>query len=387
MDQYFATTYTGLENILKSELEAVGAKNLEIQKRGVRFTGTPRIMYRANLECRTVLKVLKEIATFHLKEANDLYQVSKNIPWEKHIPPGKTFAIDTDVFSRFYDNTMYAAQVCKDGVVDRIRDERGERPSVDRKMPDIEIHLFVRQQEGAIYLNSSGKSLHVRAYKKYAGAAPVSEVLAAGLVQLTGWDRQRALLNPMCGSGTLMIEAHRLARNIPSQIHRNYFSFKNWPDFDPERWELIVKGAKMRVTRDSPEIIGFDSNPRAVSGAKSNTASAGSFRGIQIYNHDFFKYEPTVEKATVIINPPYNVRLHLKDQRRFYNRINNMLYQHYRDYDNWILCPEEISLKAAGFRVSKEFTVYNGPIKCRFAQLSFSSKRTARENKHKIRQG
>lgn len=143
----------------------------------------------------------------------------------------------------------------------------------------------------------------------------------------------------------------------------------------------------MRVNRSSPEIIGFDSNPKAVTGAKRNTAAAGSFRGIQIYNHDFFKYEPNVENATVIINPPYDVRLRLNDQKRFYNRISKMLYQHYRHYDNWILCPVEISLKSAGFRIEKEYTVFNGPIECRFAKLDFKSKRSSGEKNQNSKTG
>src|SRR5690606_11726777 len=183
------------------------------------------------------------------------------------------------------------------------------------------------------------------------------------------------LLNPMCGSGSLMIEAHRYARNIPSQINRKSFSFQHWPNYDEERWELILKGAKMRVNRNSPEIIGFDFNNDAVQGAKKNALTAGSFKSLQIYNHDFFKYEPPLEHATVIINPPYNVRLKVEDQLRFYNQINNMLYRHYKSYDNWIICPVDINLRKAGFRVEKEFIVYNGPIKCQFVKLSFASKR------------
>src|SRR5680860_517888 len=249
MDQYIAKTYTGLEPILKAELKALGAKNIVLQKRGVTFTGTPRIMYRANLESRVALKVLTEIASFSIEETQDVYTRSKEIEWEKLIPEGKTFAIDTDVFSSFFDNTMYAALICKDAIVDRIRDIRGERPSVDKKKPDIDITLFIRDKSVTISLNSSGQSLHIRGYKKYPGIAPLSEVLAAGLIQITGWDGDSPFINPMCGSGSLLIEAQRYARNIPSQINRNSFSFQHWPNYDEERWELILKGAKMRVNR------------------------------------------------------------------------------------------------------------------------------------------
>lgn len=376
MDQYIAKTYTGLEHILERELKNLGASDLEVQKRGVAFSGTPRIMYRANLESRVALKVLSEIASFSIEEAQDVYTESMKIKWEKIIPEGKTFAIDTDVFSPFFDNTMYAALVCKDAIVDRIREVRGERPSVEKKTPDIDITLFIRDKSVVISLNSSGQSLHIRGYKKYPGIAPLSEVLAAGLIQLTGWDGESPFLNPMCGSGSLLIEAQRYGRNIPSQINRKGFSFQHWPNYDEERWELILKGAKMRVNRRSnPEIIGFDYNDDVVQGAKKNARTAGSFRSVQIYNHDFFKYEPPLEKATVIVNPPYNVRLRVDDTIRFYNQINNMLYRHYKNYDNWIICPAEVNLKRAGFRIEKSFTVFNGPIKCQFAKLSFASKR------------
>lgn len=376
MDQYIAKTFTGLESILRSELEMLGASDLQIQKRGVAFKGTPRIMYRVNLESRLALKVLSEITSFTIAESQDVYTRSKEIEWEKFIPPGKTFAIDTDVFSSFFDNTMYAALICKDAIVDRIRDVRGERPTVEKKNPDIDITLFIRDTNVTISLNSSGQSLHIRGYKKYPGIAPLSEVLAAGLIQLTGWDRESPLLNPMCGSGSLLIEANRYARNIPSQINRKGFSFQHWPGYDEERWELIYKGAKMRVNRNSPEIIGFDYNNDAIQGAKKNALKAGSFRSLQIYNHDFFRYEPPLEKATVIINPPYNVRLKVNDQQRFYNQINNMLYRQYKDYNNWLICPVDLNLRKAGFRIDEEIIVYNGPIRCQFVKLSFSSKRS-----------
>lgn len=386
MDQYIAKTYTGLEQILEKELKDLGANDLEVQKRGVAFSGTPRIMYRANLESRVALKVLSELASFTIEEAQDVYTESKKIEWEKIIPEGKTFAIDTDVFSPFFDNTMYAALVCKDAIVDRIRDARGERPSVQKKDPDIDITLYIRDKTVVISLNSSGQSLHIRGYKKFPGIAPLSEVLAAGLIQLTGWDGESPFLNPMCGSGSLLIEAHRYARNIPSQINRKSFSFQHWPGYDEERWELIMKGAKMRVNRtNNPEIIGFDYNDDTVQGAKKNTRTAGSFRSIQIYNHDFFKYEPPLEKATVIVNPPYNVRLRVDDTIRFYNQINNMLYRHYKNYDNWIICPAEVNLRRAGFRVEKSYVVFNGPIKCQFAKLSFASKRNNRSGDPSLR--
>lgn len=375
MDQYIAKTFTGLETFLADELKELGATDLKVQNRGVAFSGTPRIMYRVNLESRLALKVLSEITSFKIDQAQDVYTRAREIEWEKFIPEGKTFAIDTDVFSSYFDNTMYAALICKDAIVDRIREVRDERPTVDKKDPDIDITLFIRETSATISLNSSGQSLHIRGYKKYPGIAPLSEVLAAGLIQITGWDRESPLINPMCGSGSLMIEAQRYARNIPSQINRKKFSFQHWPNYDEERWELILKGAKMRVNRNSPEIIGFDYNKEAIQGAKKNALTAGSFKSLQIYDHDFFKYEPPLEKATVILNPPYNVRLHVEDQMRFYNQINNMLYRHYKAYDNWIICPVDINLRKAGFRVEKEFIVYNGPIKCQFAKLSFASKR------------
>ena len=385
MYQYIAKTLTGLEPLLRAELESLGAKDLQIQKRGVSFTGTPRVMYRANLESALSLKVLQELASFTIEESQDVYQRSLEIEWEKYILPGKTFLIDTDVFSSFFDNTMYAALICKDAIVDRIRNVRGERPSVDKKRPDVEISLFIREKSVVISLNTSGQSLHVRRYKKYQGIAPLNEVLAAGLIQLTGWDGTTPFLNPMCGSGTLLIEAHRFSRNIPVQVNRKVFGFQKWPDFDEARWELIVKGARMRINRNKAEIIGFDRDIKAVKGTKENAHSAGCFSGLQIYNHDFFKYEPGLETATVIINPPYNVRLKVEDQQRFFNQINNKLYRDYRYYDNWLICPADLNLRKAGFRIEKEFIVYNGPIRCQFVKLDFGSKRS-RPNKGNARE-
>lgn len=369
MDRYLVKTYTGLEQVLAKELQDIHAQDIVVEKRAVQFSGTPKIMYRANLECRTALKILKEISQCQLTEAKDLYHASVNIPWEKYIQPHHTFSIEHDVISTFFNNSMYASLLCKDGIVDRIRSERGNRPNVSKKDADIQITVHIREKEATIFLNSSGTSLHIRSYKKYSGIAPVSEVLAAGLIKLTQWEAHQPFLNPMCGSGTFLIEAQRIAQNIPSQIHRKKFCFFNWPDFDQERWDLILKGAKMRIDRRSPEIIGFDHHKDTVKGAKTNTLSAGGFKFIQLYDFDFFRYQPKIKKGTVIINPPYNVRLPLPDNLKFYKEMGFILRKEYKGLDIWILCPHEISLKQAGFKIQQEYTVFNGPIRCRFAQL------------------
>ncbi|GAA5222084.1 THUMP domain-containing class I SAM-dependent RNA methyltransferase [Membranihabitans marinus] len=369
MNQYIAKTYTGLEEVLAAELEKIHANDITIEKRAVKFKGTPKIMYRANYECRTALKILKELSSFHLDTADDLYINALDIPWEKLIEPSQTFSIDHDVISEFFNNSMYASLLCKDAIVDRIRQHHGIRPNVDKDKADIQITVFVRDQEAIIYLNSSGSSLHLRAYKKYSGIAPVSEVLAAGLIALSGWDPDTPFLNPMCGSGTFLIEAQRIAQNIPAQVHRKYFCFKNWPDFDEERWELVIKGAKMRILRTPPTIIGFDHHSDTLKGAKTNTLAAGSFKFTQLYNFDFFKYQPKIKKGTVIVNPPYNMRLQIEDNMDFYRKMSRVFSEEYRGLDIWILCPHEISLKKAGFKIRKEYTVYNGPIRCRFANI------------------
>ncbi|WP_236974872.1 THUMP domain-containing class I SAM-dependent RNA methyltransferase [Membranihabitans maritimus] len=369
MDQYVVKTYTGLEKILAQELKNIHAHNINIEKRAVSFTGTPKIMYRANFECRTALKVLKTISDFTISEAKDLYKKAMDIAWEDYIPDEHTFSIENDIISDHFDNTMYGALLVKDAIVDRIRDKRGNRPNVNRKNADIQFTVFIRNEEVTLFLNTSGPSLHKRSYKKYGGIAPLSEVLAAGLILLSGWDPTTPFLNPMCGSGTFLVEAQRIAQNIPPQIHRKFFCFKKSPDFDEDRWELILKGSKMRIDRRPPTIIGFDNSREAVNGTKANTMKAGSFKSCQIYNFDFFKYKPTVDSGTVLLNPPYNKRLPLKDNLRFYKRINSTLKQFYKGFNVWLICPHEISLRQAGFKTEKEMTVYNGPIRCRFAKI------------------
>ncbi|MCC7051151.1 MAG: class I SAM-dependent RNA methyltransferase [Bacteroidia bacterium] len=364
-----AKTFFGLEQVLANELQALGAENIEPANRAVSFTGTKEIMYKTNLHARTALRILK-IITEEGKAADqqELYDTVKKIPWEEIISFNDTIAVDSTTNNSNFNNTMFVSLKVKDAIVDRIREKMNKRPSVDTDKPDIRINVHVFRETCTISLDSSGSSLHLRGYRDSAVKAPLNEVLAAGLIKLSGWDGTQNFLNPMCGSGTLLIEAVMLAKNIPAGFFRKEFAFEKWKDFNTELWEQILEDAKQNIDELHCLIEGFDSARKSIEIAKDNIKSAGLQNDIKLSFTSFEKYEPNAPGCIAIINPPYGERMVEDEISELYKMMGTRMKHFYKGYDVWIITGSKEGMHNIGLKTSRRIQVYNGGLECRFIQ-------------------
>ena len=365
-----AKTISGLEEALFKELEALGAEKLQLLNRAVSFEGSEALIYRANYCCRTALRILKPIHTFDLKKQEDLYDRVTAITWEDFIDVSKTIAVDAVIHDSVFTNSQYVALKTKDAVVDRLRNLWGARPSINLDHPDLRIHIHINKETCTVSLDSSGQSLHKRGYRQSTGAAPLNEVLAAGMVILTGWDKICPFIDPMCGSGTLLIEAAMLAQNIPPGYFRKEFGFQCWKTFDPELWHSIRESENAKISGQALLIKGSDVAPRVIKAAGENIRFAGLQDVIRLEVCSFDKSVPFKEKGIVLMNPPYDERMHLDDIITFYKSIGDVMKKKYTGYDAWVISSDLNALKFIGLHPSKKITLFNGPLECRLVRFS-----------------
>lgn len=364
-----AKTVSGLEAVLAEELTSMGAENVMVLNRAVSFMASQSLMYRSNFLCRTALRILKPLFHFEITDQADLYREINNFAWENFIKPEQTLAIDAVISYTVFTNSQYVAQRTKDAVVDRIRDVSGQRPSVDLENPDLKINVHIFKDQCTIALDSSGQSLHRRGYRQSTGPAPINEVLAAGLLRLSGWDRETPLLDPMCGSGTLLIEAAMLAGNIPAGMHRKQWGFMKWNDFNPELWESIRGEALSVIKKTDVPLYGSDRSPRAVAAALENLQFSGLEKSIKIEVCALSELEPPFENGFMIFNPPYDERIKIEDSLAFYKMIGDSLKQNFAGYTAWLISSDLASVKFIGLRPSRKIQIFNGPLECRFLRF------------------
>jgi putative N6-adenine-specific DNA methylase len=367
---FTAKTLAGLEEILQKELIAAGAVNTQILKRAVSFEGDKALLYRTNYCCRTALRILKLIVVFPVTKQEDLYDNIKSISWEDYISNNSHIAVDAVNASSVFTNSQYVALKTKDAVVDRFREKTGERPSIDLDDPDLRINIHLYKETCTVSLDSSGSSLHKRGYRHVTGPAPLNEVLASGLIQLSGWNKTVPLYDPMCGSGTILIEANMMARNIPSGYFRPSFGFEKWLDFDEDLWQRVKEEENARITDASVNIYGSDISSRAIANA---TANVGFTRFRDQIKLEIAAFENTVPKnpsGMIICNPPYDERMPVTDIISFYKSIGDVLKKKYTGYEAWIISSDLRALKFIGLHPSKKITIFNGPLECRFVRFS-----------------
>ena len=362
-----AKTMYGLEEILADELRDLGAQNVKIQNRAVSFKGDTGFMYKANLNLRTCLRVLKPIATFQAHNEKELYNNILKIDWEEYLDLKNTFATDATTNSEVFTHSKYASLLVKDGIADFFRKKYDERPNVDPKNPDLTINLHIAKHTCTVSIDSSGESLHKRGYKSNTIIAPINEVLAAGLILLSGWDQKSNFHDPMCGSGTILIEAALIAYNIPANIFREKFGFETWKDFDLELFEKI-KDVSLDKEKDfQASITGGDNFQKAVRITRENIENALMFDNIKVKNEDFF--DTTVfENSFVIFNPPYGERIEL-GINEFYEKVGDSLKNNYKDCTVWLISSDLENLKMIGLKPSKKIELMNGNLKCSFRQF------------------
>ncbi|MFV0573553.1 MAG: class I SAM-dependent RNA methyltransferase [Xanthomarina gelatinilytica] len=363
-----AKTLFGFEELLAKELTQLGAQDVKIGVRNVSFMGDKGFMYKANLGLRTAIKILKPIETFKVFNEKDLYDKIYNMTWEPYLKPTGTLAVDATINSNVFTHSLFVAQKTKDAVVDKFRDTTGQRPNVDLKFPDLKINVHIDRQICHISLDSSGDSLHKRGYKTATNIAPINEVLAAGLVMLSGWDGQCDFMDPMCGSGTILAEAAMIACNIPPNLMRKEFAFERWADWDVDLFEKIEESLLSKTRDFHYKIMGYDKSPSAVAKAKDNIKNAHLEEFISIKHEDFFKTQKAGNgKLHMVFNPPYGERLDI-EMEEFYKHIGDTLKQGYPGTDAWFITSNLDALKHVGLRPSRKIHLVNAKLEARFVK-------------------
>ena len=363
-----AKTLFGFEDLLEKELINLGAQKIKKGIRNVSFEGDKGFMYKCNIGLRTAIKILKPIHKFKVKDEKELYNKIKEISWEDYLDFSDSLAVGSTLSGGFFTHSQYISLKTKDAIVDRFRDKFGSRPNVDLRHPNLKINIHIDGNLCTVSLDSSGESLHKRGYKSATNIAPINEVLAAGLVMMSGWSGESNFMDPMCGSGTILIEAAMIACNIPPNLMRNEFGFEKWKDWDVDLYEKI-EDSLLSKTRDFHyKISGFDKSPSAVKKAIENVKNANLEEFIKIKHEDFFKTQKGIDNELMIVfNPPYGERLDL-DFKSFYNNIGNTLKHKYSGSTAWFITSNLEALKHVGLRPSKKIKLFNAKLESRFVK-------------------
>jgi putative N6-adenine-specific DNA methylase len=367
-----AKTILGLEEVLIEELKKLGAKDIEQHNRAVSFMGDKGFMYKANICLRTALRVLVPVHTFTIQDEKSLYDVIRSVNWEDYLDVTDTLAIDTVLNSNLFTHSQYISQKAKDAIVDQFRDKYQNRPSVDLDNPTVRIHLHIFQNTCTVALDSSGDSLHKRGYRDKTNLAPINEVLAAGMVLLTGWDKRTNFIDPMCGSGTLLIEAALMANNIPPGYYREHFGFQNWKKFlafDEDLFDTIFDAVIGKITDHNPKIVGCDISKNVAKKAKENIKLAKVEDVVSIQSCAMQEFEVPPGRGVVVMNPPYGERMAKDNIDELYKSIGDTFKQKFSGYDCWVISSNMEGFKKIGLRPSHKITLFNGQLECKFMKF------------------
>lgn len=360
-----AKTFFGFEDLLENELNQLGAQEVEKGNRVVHFKGDKGFMYKANLSLRTALKILVPIYHCRINSEHDLYQVAYDYPWEQHFTARETFAIDSVVFGETFTHSLYVSQKVKDAIVDSFRAKTGQRPSVNLKFPDVRINVHIDRDQCTISLDSSGASLHHRGYRTATNIAPLNEVLAAGLILLSGWDQRTDFLDPMCGSGTIPIEAAMMSCKIPANINRKEFAFEKWANWDEDLYLTIEESQLNKIQGLAGTISGYDKAPSAFEKAKDNVRNANLEEFVTIEKDNFFFSQKEQDAPLhIVTNPPYGERLE-GDINTLYSSFGDTLKQHYTNTQAWMITSNLEAMKHVGLRPSRKIKLFNGKLESR----------------------
>jgi putative N6-adenine-specific DNA methylase len=381
-----ATTMFGLEEVLATELRNLGAQDIEVGVRNVSFKGDTGFMYKANIALRTAIRILVPIKVTKIYDEEDLYDAVKKIKWEKYLDIDGTFSIGAVSNSKnITSHSHYIALKSKDAIADYFVDNFGRRPNVDLDHPSLKIHIHIQKDYLTISLDSSGDSLHKRGYRSATNIAPINEVLAAGLVLLSGYTGEENFIDPMCGSGTILIEAAMIANNIPANINRKHFGFENWKEYDEDLYFVIQDALLKKIRSSHFKIMGFDKAPSAIRKAEDNIKNANLDEFIGVHHVNFFNSKKEVfGQTTIIFNPPYGERLNI-DTLEFYKKIGDTLKHGYPECTVWFITSDMEALKHVGLRTSKRIPMKNGDLDCRFVRYDmYSGTRKIRSDEREL---
>ena len=368
MEQNFeliAKTFMGLEPVLAKELTQLGANDVKIGRRMVSFTGDKEMMYRANFQLHTAIRILKPIRHFKAKSADDVYEEIKKIDWTEYLGNDKTFTVDSVVFSEEFRHSKFVSYKVKDAIVDQFREKTGKRPNISVANPDIRLNMHIAEDHCTLSLDSSGESLHRRGYRQESVDAPLNEVLAAGMILLSGWQGNTDFIDPMCGSGTLLIEAALIAKNMAPGLFRKEFAFEKWPDFDADLFDDIYND-ESQEREFAHKIYGYDIDMKAVNTARMNVKAAGLSDVISVEQQDFKEFTQPQNKSIIITNPPYGERISTPDLLGTYKMIGERLKHQFKGNDAWVLSYREECFDQIGLKPSIKIPLYNGSLECEF---------------------
>ncbi|MBN1251995.1 MAG: RNA methyltransferase [Bacteroidales bacterium] len=371
--QILAKTLFGLEDVLAKEIEELGGTDIKKLNRAVEYTGDTELLYKSNLYLRTALRILLPIASFKVINQQTLYNGIKEIDWTKYLSVDGSFLIKSFANSIAFNNSTFVALKAKDAIVDQFREKFDKRPSVDKNDPDLQIDVYISENKAIVSLDSSGKPLNQRRYRKSGGEAPLNEVLAAGLILMSAWDKKSNFIDPMCGSGTLLIEAALIATNRPPNLLRTDFSFVNWPSFNKNLWEKIREEAKsniIEINKKDFKIIGSDINLRSLEITQTNISQAGLSKIISLRHTSFEKFIAPPKSGHIVFNPPYGERLKVKEIESFYAMIGSTLKHKWTDYNAWILTCNLPLLKHIGLKPTTKFKLFNAKLECKFINFT-----------------
>lgn len=377
-----AKTLAGLEDVLAKELRELGAMDIKKVKRGVMFQGDLGFLYKAHLWLRTALRILVPITEFKARNEKEIYKKVKAIKWEDYFEVNKTVMVNATVHAKQYRNTLFMAQNVKDAVVDRFRELYDRRPSVDTVNPDIRIDIYIKNENVVVSMDATGASLHKRGYRQAADVAPISEVLAAGILKLAGWNGMSNLYDPMCGSGTFLVEAALMAHNIPPNVYRKSFSFKNWKDFDEGLYQLLFDKALEKEKNFHYKIQGYDRESKVLMKARKNLKGALMDEQVKTEKADFLNFNPTrkpEKPGMLVFNPPYGEKLEA-DIPELYSGIGNTLKNEFTGYTAWVFTASQEGIKNIGLKPSEKIQLKNGNLDAWL--LRFDVYEGSRKQKH-----
>ncbi len=377
-----AKTFAGLEAVLADELRNMGALSVEVANRAVYFRGDLSTLYKANYLCRTALRILKPVGVFTVRNENELYEKIKRVDWPALFDVQKKIVVTASVFHSSLTHSHYVALKTKDAIADLFREKTGKRPYVSKENPQIYIDVHISGDKCTVSLDSSGVSLHKRGYRIAADKAPLNEVLAAGMLRLSGWDFQGDFIDPMCGSGTLPIEAAMAAMHIPAGYYRRHFAFMHWQDFDETLFQKIKTKADNTIREHEDPIIASDKSFRAFRTAQINLKHARLDKDVMLLNKPFEKVNPESGKGILMFNPPYGVRLTEEDLVALYKHIGDVLKNRFQGYEAWIITGNPAAAKFIGLKPSRKIPLFNGPLESRLLQFKmYAGSKKAAKNK------
>lgn len=362
-------TIFGLEQVLSEELVELGFDKPEVLNRAVQVKGTWKDVYFLNLHVRCAIAVLVRVDSFRIRDEDDLYKKCKRIDWTSYFDIDTTFAVKGAVFSDLFNHSQYPFFVVKDAIVDKFRDELGDRPDVNVKRPQVLFDVYINKNEVIISLNTSGAPLFQRGYREETGEAPLNEVMAAGMIRLSGWDKKSTFIDPFCGSGTLLIEAALAAAGLPSQIERQHYAFKNFKNYNAEIWAGLLNDIPRRITSLPCDIIGSDIDAEMVTRARRNFRVLPIGRFIKTSVDGFDEVKTDSENGVMISNPPYGERMG-EEVEEMYAELGDWMKTEMKGFDCWVLSSNMEAYKELGLRPDRKIKLYNGDLECSFRKYS-----------------